>query len=35
MDDPVIYRGLRSAVAPVNEQLRGMELLADGSVRFR
>ena len=32
MDDPVIYRGLRTAVAPVNEQIRGLQLEADGSV---
>ena len=32
MDDPVIYRGLKNAVGPVNEQIRGLKLEADGSV---
>ena len=31
--DPVIYRELEKAAPPVNEQIRGMHLLADGSVR--
>jgi hypothetical protein len=29
----VIYRELAKATPPINEQIRGMELLADGSVR--
>lgn len=35
MDDPVIYRGLKTAVGPVNEQIRGLQLEADGSVLVR
>lgn len=32
-DDPVIYRELAKATPPINEQIRGLELLGDGSVR--
>ena len=35
MDDPVLYRGLKTATAPVNEQIRGLQLEADGSVLVR
>ncbi len=32
-DDPVIYRELKYATPPINEQIRGLALLGDGSVR--
>ena len=34
-EDPVIYRELRNAAPPIDEQIQGMELLADGSVLVR
>ena len=32
-DDPVIYRELSKAAPPINEQIRGLALMGDGSVR--
>ena len=32
-EDPVIYHELAKATPPINEQIRGLELLGDGSVR--
>jgi hypothetical protein len=35
IDDPVIYRSLKTGVAPVEEPIRGLQLEADGSVLIR